>query len=115
VVFGHWEEVTEDRVRCVYCGSDRVVRKSKKPRLKRYYGAEGQLQTVEVYRYYCRNPQCDKGSFTHLPPGLVPYSPFRMEAHLLALQMYVWGYSTYRRPGAALGVASMTAYHWVSG
>ena len=114
VVFGHWEEVSDDTVRCIYCGSDRVARKSKKPRLKRYYDAEGQLQAVEVYRYYCRNPQCDKGSFTHLPPGLVLYSPFRVETHLLALQMYAWGYSTYRRTGAALGVASMTAYRWVS-
>jgi hypothetical protein len=69
---------------------------------------------VEVYRYYCRNPQCDKGSFTNLPPGLVPYSRYRTEAHLLAMQMYAWGYSTYRRTGAALGVASMTAYRWVS-
>jgi hypothetical protein len=25
------------------------------------------VQTVEVYRYYCRNRGCDKGSFSHLP------------------------------------------------
>lgn len=114
VVFGHWEEVTDGAVRCIYCGSTNVVRKSRKPRLKKYYDAEGNLQTVEVYRYYCRNPQCDKGSFTNLPPGLVPYSPYRTEVHLLAMQMYAWGYSTYRRTGAALGVAGMTAYRWVS-
>ncbi len=51
VVFGHWQEVTDDSVRCLYCGSTHVVRKSKKPRLKKYYDAAGKLQTVEVYRY----------------------------------------------------------------
>ncbi len=53
VVFGHWQEVTDDSVRCLYCGSTHVVRKSKKPRLKKYYDAAGKLQTVEVYRYRC--------------------------------------------------------------
>lgn len=114
LVFGHWEEVTDGTVRCIYCGSSNVVRKSRQPRLKRYYDEAGNLQTVAVYRYYCRNPQCKKGSFTHLPPGLAPYSRYRTEAHLLALQMYAWGYSTYRRTGAALGVTSMTVYRWVS-
>ena len=114
VVFGHWEEVADGQVRCCYCGSTHVVRKSRKPRLKKYYDAEGSLQTVEVYRYYCRNKACSKGSFTDLPLGLVPHSRHRMEVHLLALQMYAWGHSTYRRTGQALGVTSMTAYRWVS-
>jgi hypothetical protein len=47
-------------------------------------------------------------------PGLVPYSRYRTEVHLLAVQMYAWGYSTYQRTGQALGVVSMTAYRWVS-
>jgi len=114
VVFGQWEMVTDGTVRCTYCGSMHVARKSNQPRLKKYYDSEGNLQTVEVYRYYCRNKLCDKGSFTHLPPGLVPYSRYRAEVHLLATQMYAWGYSTYRRTGTALGVANMTAYRWVS-
>jgi len=114
LVFGHWEMVTDGSVHCIYCGSTHVVRKSRQPRLKKYYDQEGNLQTVEVYRYYCRNPECDKGSFTHLPPGLVPYSRYRVEVHLLALQMYGWGYSTYRRTAMALGVAEMTVYRWVS-
>ena len=114
VVFGHWEEVTDGTVHCIYCGSTHVARKSKKPRLKKYYDPEGNLQTVEVYRYYCRSPLCNKGSFTNLPPGLVPYSRYRTGTRLLALQMYAWGYSTYRRTGTALGVASMIAYRWVS-
>jgi hypothetical protein len=114
VLFGPWQAVTDEQVRCIYCGSSQVVRKSNKPRLKKYYDAQGQFQSVEVYRYYCRNRACDKGSFTHLPPGLTPYSPYRTETKLLALQMYGWGYSTYRRTGQALGVSSMTVYFWVS-
>jgi hypothetical protein len=114
VLFGQWQAVTDDQVRCIYCGSTQVVRKSNQPRLKKYYDAQGQIQTVEVYRYYCRHRACDKGSFTNLPPGLTPYSPYRTETKLLALQMYGWGYSTYRRTGQALGVSSMTIYCWVS-
>jgi transposase-like protein len=114
VLFGQWQAVTDEQVRCIYCGSTHVVRKSNKPRLKKYYDTQGQVQTVEVYRYYCRNRACDKGSFTHLPPGLTPYSPYRTETKLLALQMYGWGYSTYRRTAQALGVSGMTVYFWVS-
>ena len=69
---------------------------------------------VAVYRYYCRNAQCAQGSFTHLPAGLLPYSRYRTETHLLAVQMYAWGYATYRRTGTALGVAGLTAWRWVS-
>jgi DNA-directed RNA polymerase subunit RPC12/RpoP len=113
MLFGQWQPMTDEQIRCPYCGSTHIVRKSKKPRLKKYYDADGQLQTVEVYRYYCRNQACEKGSFTHLPPGLTPYSPYRTEMKLLAFQMYGWGYSTYRRTGQALGVSSMTIYCWV--
>jgi hypothetical protein len=114
MMFGQWQTVTDEPVRCIYCGSTEVVRKSKKPRLKKYYGEQGQLQTVAVYRYYCRNKACDKGSFTNLPPGLTPYSRYCSETKLLVLQMYAWGYSTYRRTGQALGVGSTTIYRWVS-
>jgi len=114
VLFGDWQTVEDDQVHCIYCGSTHVVRKSKRPRLKRYYDAAGQLHTVEVYRYYCRNRACDKGSFTNLPPGLLPYSRYRTEVKVRALQMSVWSYGTYRRTGQALGVASVTAYRWVS-
>ena len=114
VLFGEWQTVTDDTVCCIYCGSTQVARKSNRPRPKRYYDEAGQVQTVVVYRYYCRNPLCAKGSFTHLPSGLVPYSPYRTQTKLLALQMYAWGYSTYRRTGPAVGVTSMTVYRWVS-
>lgn len=115
VVFGRWEWVDDERVRCIYCGSEQVVRKSKQPRYKRYLDEQGRYQEVAVYRYYCRNPRCERGSFTNLPAGLVPYSSSRLGVHLLALQMYGWGYSNYRRTGQALGIASATAYRWVSG
>ncbi len=114
VLFGAWQVVEDDTIRCPACNSTHIVRKSRKPRLKRFYDAEGNLQEVPVYRYYCRNPACSRGSFTHLPPGLVPYSRHRLEVHLLAVQAYAWGYSTYRRVGQALQVSEMTVYRWVS-
>jgi hypothetical protein len=113
-VFSSWEQADSKTVRCTYCGSDKTAPKSKTPRWKKYYDQQGNLQEVAVYRYYCHNPQCSKKSFTHFPAGLLPYSPYRTQVHLLALQMYAWGYSTYRRTGTALGVASMTVWHWVS-
>jgi hypothetical protein len=50
ILFGHWEPMADDTVRCLYCGTTKVSRKSKKPRLKRYIDAQGKEQTVEVYR-----------------------------------------------------------------
>jgi transposase len=113
VVFGDWQ-IEVDTIRCPDCGSTHIVRKSRKGRQKKYYDAQGELQEVTVYRYYCRNPECARGSFTHFPPGLVPYSRHRLETHLLAWQAYAWGYSTYRRVGQALHVSEMTVYRWVS-
>jgi transposase-like protein len=114
VLFGEWQAVEDGQVRCIYCGSPHVVCKSNRPRWKTYYDAEGQVQRVAVYRYYCRNRACHHQTFTNLPPGLVPYSRYRTEVKLRAVQMYAWGYSTYRRTGQALGVKSMTVYRWVS-
>ncbi len=114
LVFGQWEAVTDGTVRCIYCGSSDVGRKSKRPRYKKYLDGEGQVQSIAVERYYCRNSQCEKGSFTNLPPGLVPYSHCGTEMHLLVFQMYEWGYSNYRRTGKAMGITSRTAYRWVS-
>jgi len=105
--------VPDGAVRCLYCGSTHVVRKSRQPRLKKYYDAAGDLQTVEVYRYYCRNTACDKGSFTNLPPGLGPYSRYRMATHLLGLQMYAWGYELL--PVAALRGAGLVKSSGVVG
>lgn len=114
LLLGDWQTVTDGQVRCPCCGSNQVGRKSTKPRLKKYYNEQRQVCEVAVYRYYCRNSACQQGSFTDLPLGLLPYSRYRTETHLLAIQMYAWGYSTYRRTGDALGIASLTAWRWVN-
>jgi transposase-like protein len=114
VLFAPWTEVAAEGVCCPDCGSRHVGRKGRQPRLKKFVDEQGQVQEVEVWRYRCHNPDCCRGSFTVYPAGLVPYSRQRLEVHVLALQMYAWGYSTYRRTGKALGVTSMTAYRWVS-
>ena len=114
VVLGPWQRVSDGQVHCPACGSPEVKRKGRKPRFKKYYAEQRQIQRLAVYRYFCCNPQCQTRTFTDLPAGLLPYSPFRTETHLLALQMYAWGYSTYRRTGTALGVASLTAWRWIS-
>jgi transposase-like protein len=115
VLFGDWELVSDDTVRCPYCGTTDVSRKSRKPRQKRYVDTQGNEQTVEVYRYYCHNPACKYKSFTNLPPHLVPYSKWTVEHHLAALQMYEWSRGAYRRTSQCLGVSQMTVYRWVSG
>jgi transposase-like protein len=115
ILFGHWEPVPEDTVRCLYCGTTDVSRKSKKPRLKRYVDEQGNEQAVEVYRYYCHNPACKYKTFTNLPPNLVPHSKWTVNHHLAALQLYEWSHSVYRCTGQLLGVSKMTTYRWVSG
>jgi len=114
IILGSWKDVTDDTVRCPQCGSADIGRKSRRPRMKKFWDAQQQLQAVAVYRYYCRNPACRVKTFTHLPSGLVPYSRHRLEVHTLALQAYAWGYSVYRRVGPALGVRAVTVYRWVS-
>ena len=64
ILFGDWQAVDHGQVRCIYCGSTHVVRKSQRPRWKQYYDAEGQVQRVAVYRYYCRNRACSHRTFT---------------------------------------------------
>jgi hypothetical protein len=53
VLFGQWEMVQDDTIRCPACKSTHVVRKSRTARLKKYYDAAGNLQEVPVYRYRC--------------------------------------------------------------
>ena len=114
VLFGWWEDVEDDTIRCIHCGSTQVARKSRKPRYKKYYDQEGNLQEVAVYRYYCKNPACPHKTFTNLPPGLVPYSRHPLDVHILAVQGYAWGRGAYRLVGQAMGVSTATAYRWVS-
>ena len=115
LLFGRWEPLSDDTVRCLYCGTTDVSRKSRTPRLKRYVDAQGNEQTVEVYRYYCHNPACEHKTFTNLPPNLVPYSKWTVDRHLAALQLYEWSHGVYRRTSQCLGVSKMTVYRWVSG
>ncbi len=102
------------KVHCTYCGSTDVKIKSRKPRVKRYQDERGNWQSMEVYRYYCHNPQCSYGSFTHMPLGLLPHSPYPLQMRLLSLQMYAWGHSTYRRTAQAMGLRAGRIYKWVS-
>ena len=114
LLFGRWEMVDDGIVRCIYCGTTQVSRKSRQGRLKRYVDEQGNEQTVEVYRYYCHNPACEHKTFTNLPPNLIPYSKWTLNHHLAALQHYEWAHSVYRCTGQMLGVSKMTAYRWVS-
>ena len=114
VLFQPWDETMVGDVRCPDCGSAHVGRKGLIARPKRVIDAEGEVHWVGVYRYRCKNPACTTKSFTAFPPGVLPYTAYGLETHVLVLQMYAWGRSVYRRTGAAMGLASMTAYRWVS-
>ncbi|MFV9505814.1 MAG: IS66 family transposase, partial [Oscillochloridaceae bacterium umkhey_bin13] len=111
---GDWQAADDGRIHCPHCGSSQVRRKSRTPRLKQYRDAQGQSQTVEVFRYYCQNPACTHQTFTNLPSDLLPHSPWRAEVQLAALGAYELGRGSYRRVAAGLGVSSATAYRWVS-
>jgi transposase-like protein len=115
LLFGHWEWVEDETVRCIYCGTTDVSRKSRQGRPKRYVDEQGNEQSVEVYRYYCHNPACQYETFTNLPSNLIPYSKWTVAHHLAALQTYEWAHSVYRCTSQMLGVSKMTAYRWVSG
>lgn len=98
---------------CPYCQGTRVGRKSRKGRAKRFYDAQGQVWVVEVQRYYCKNRSCPRGSFTDLPPGLLPYSHWSQLWRRFALQKYAWARGTYRLVARQLGISGATAYRWV--
>lgn len=114
LLFGAETTAQDDLIRCTYCGSTDVRPKGRTPRVKRYRDENQQWQSVEVYRYRCRNPACSYASFTHFPLGLLPYSPYPLHLRTAALQMYAWGRSSYRRTAHALGVQAGRVYLWVS-
>ncbi len=113
VLFAAETESQEGGICCTYCGSEQVRVKSKQPRQKRYQDEQGEWQSLAVYRYYCDNPDCSYGSFTHFPHGLLPHSPYPLEMRLASIQLYAWCGSTYRRTATALGLKSGRVYLWV--
>jgi transposase-like protein len=113
-LFGQWQLIDDGTVRCPHCGSEQVARKSRTPRLKAYRDERGQRQTVEVYRYYCQNPDCPFQTFTNLPPGWMAHSVWTLDARLKALELYTGLRTTYRSAANALGVAPSTLYHWLA-
>jgi len=116
ILFGHWQWIgDEETIHCLYCGTSDVSRKSRQARLKQYIDEQGEIQRVEVYRYYCHNPACPYQSFTNLPPHLLPHTPWTLHHHLAALQLYEWSHSVYRCTSQMLGVSKITTYRWVSG
>jgi transposase-like protein len=112
-LWGEWTLVDDGSVRCPHCGSDHAAVKSKQPRLKAYLDEHGQRQSVAVYRYYCQNPDCPYQTFTNLPPGLIAYSVWTLDARLKALELYTGLRTNYRSAANALGVAPSTLYHWL--
>ena len=112
-LFGEWQLVDDGTLRCPHCGSEHIARKSRTPRRKAYLDERGQRQTVEVYRYYCKNPDCSYQTFTSLPPGLIAYSVWTLDARLKALELYTGLRTNYRSAANALGVAPSTLYHWL--
>lgn len=113
VLFAAETESEEGCICCTYCGAEQVRVKSKQPRQKRYQDEQGEWQSLAVYRYYCDNPDCSYGSFTHFPRGLLPHSPYPLEMRLASIQLVAWSGSTYRRTATALGVKSGRVYLWV--
>jgi hypothetical protein len=115
LLFAAEASLTEGTIRCTYCGGSQVRPKGRQARTKRYLDPDtGQWQQVEVYRYRCDNPECPYASFTHLPLGLLPHSPYPLQSRLLALQLYAWGRSSYRRTAQALGLRAGRIYLWVT-
>jgi transposase-like protein len=99
---------------CTYCGSDDVAPKSKQPRLKTVLDEFGEKHLVAVLRHYCRNLACRYQTFTHLPSGLVPHSPYPVQVRLLAVEVYAVLLSTHRRTARMLEVKASTVYRWVA-
>ena len=101
-------------VRCTYCGSNRVAPKSKQPRHKTVFDAFGESHVIDVVRYYCLNPACAYHTFTHLPAGVMPHSPYPVPVRLLAVEVYDTLLSTYRRSARLFEVTAATLYQWVN-
>jgi hypothetical protein len=113
VLFGQWEEMDDDSVRCPHCGSDLVARKENTPRSKRYRDPETrEWCQVEGYRHYCRNPSCSLGTFTDYPQQVRLYSEWTVDTMLWGVMVYMHLRTTYRRAADVVGVSSVTLWRW---
>jgi transposase len=112
-LFGQWEEINEDAVRCPHCGSSQVARKEKTPRSKTYRDPEtGEWCHVEGCRYYCLNPSCSFGTFTNYPEQVRLYSEWTVDTVLWGVMVYMHLRTTYRRAADVVGVSSVTLWRW---
>jgi len=114
VLFGQWEELDAEGVRCPHCGSDLVARKENTPRSKKYRDPETRawLQ-VAGYRYYCLNPSCTFGTFTDYPEEMRLYSEWTIDTMLWGVMVYMHLRTTYRRAADVVGVSSVTLWRWM--
>jgi transposase-like protein len=110
---GTWEATPDEKATCPHCHTRKVGRKSRQPRYKTYWGADRQKHQVAVYRWYCKNDQCPFKSFSDLPAGLLPHTPFGLVPRLFVLGVYLGYRTSYRRAGWAVGLAGSTIYRWV--
>ena len=113
VLFGQWEEVDDDSVRCPHCGSDLVARKENIPHRKKYRDpATREWRQVEGYRHYCLNPSCSFGTFTDYPQQVRLYSEWTVDTMLWGVMVYMHLRTTYRRAADVVGVSSVTLWRW---
>jgi transposase-like protein len=112
-LFGQWDEVDDEAVRCPHCGSSQVARKENKPRSKTYRDPEtGEWCQVQGSRYYCLNPSCSFGTFTNYPEQVRLYSQWTVDTVLRGVMVYMHLRTTYRRAADVVGVSSVTLWRW---
>jgi transposase-like protein len=112
-LFGQWEEIEEEAVRCPHCGSCLVARKENKPRTKKYRDPKtGEWHQVKGHRYYCLNPSCPFKTFTDYPEDLRLYSEWTVDTMLQAVTVYMHLRTTYRRAADVVGVSHVTLWRW---
>ena len=113
VLFGQWEEIDDDAVRCPYCGAGFVSRKENTPRSKMYRDPQTrEWRQVEGYRYYCLNPSCSFGTFTDYPQQVRLHSEWTVDTVLWGVMVYMHLRTTYRRAADVVGVSSVTLWRW---
>jgi len=113
ILFGQWEEVDDDAVRCPHCGSGLVSRKENTPRSKKYRDPETrEWRQVEGYRYYCLNPSCSFDTFTDYPAQVRLHAEWTVDTVLWGVMVYMHLRTTYRRAADVVGVSSVTLWRW---